>query len=612
MEFHEAKQNLIELLCVGIEELSHDELRKLVKKRYKLWHPDKNKDDPERYTGNFIKLNESYKVYMKGPDCMEDSGNASEPTPGPSAEDIFCDEQWDPNWDPDSEESDYNSTPFDDEFFNASPKKNFAVPESLRLFFRAKTNRRAGKIFMIFTFRDNLHRKLIESFANNTNTVKTFYIWSARTNKDIYCCLLVTCIECRLLDIKKQIKKASINTSELFYAVNLFKLFEKLNELYSEPEFSYGEKIQKKTTVENNFIPKQLVDFALSHEYNDVFTLMYEYAHLADPCDRTECSKDHEDDHSNEIINAKKFVNLPDRKRVCKNAIDCVMAKLYRQLTCVSNTQWLEMRSRDFSDRLIEATNCDLFGRAYYYYKYILGLELFREIFRFVIAKFTDTVYSAPDFLKNQKKRFIVLRGNYDCGKTTLGAAICKFFEGVNININVTRDRLPFYIGCALGKRFVLLDDVKGYRTKVPKLPVGNGISNLDDMREHLDGKIEVQLEKKNLQPIEQKFPTGIITMNKYEIPGSLLPRLKIIDMKPCKLYDKHHYPVTMDTIFVAMALDNLIPCTSSFISWATKKKDEWFHKHIAECNCMVSNLVFSFMVYGWCYFCSRCCRCCY
>lgn len=574
MDFFLAKQNLIKLLCCNIESLTEEELRKLVKKRYRLWHPDKNTQNPDKYKEQFITLNESYKIYSRG---QEDSGHFSG--------DFKCSEEWDPTWEPESDDSDYNSTPFDDEFFNASPKKNFAVPESLRLFFRSKTNRRAGKFFMIFTFADTLHRKQLEEFSK-CNIVKSFVLFQGRTNKEIYCVILVTLNEMRLIDIRKYLRKYSMSSFELFYCVKVLSLIEECQTIFQDPLYEWGEKLKKKTVEEKTFDNKALVDFAISHEYTDVLTLMYEYAHLADPCDRPEYTKDHEDDHQTESINAKKYVNLPDRRKVAKNAIDCVTAKLYRQLHNLSNLQWLELKSRDFSDRLIEINDCKIFGQAYYYWKYCITKEVFFDIFSHIIAVMTDT--HIRGIAPPKKKRYICLRGLYNSGKTTLAAAACRFFEGVNINLNVSRDRLPFYLGSAIGKRFVLFDDVKGYKSK-HDLPTGQGMANLDDIREHLDGKIEVQLEKKNQNPINQIFPLGIITMNKYTIPSSLKIRLKVIDCAPCSSYVRHPYPVTMDTIFMALIQDNLIPCDKEFIAHFSKKKDEWIRMHGQSCSCLVS-----------------------
>lgn len=587
MDFCTARDNLIKLLCVSVETLTDDELRKLVKKRYKQWHPDKNKNDPERYQENFVLLNTSYKVFKNG-GTSDDSQDFSEPgCSGFTPDDLFCDETWDPDWETGNDtDSDYNSTPFDDEFFNASPKKNFAVPETLRLFFRSKTNRRAGKLFMLFCFQDSLHRKCLEELSKN-DLLKSFMVFSARTNKDIYCVLIVTKVDFRLIDLKKLSRKHSLHNIELFYAVNVLKLLDKLLESYSNPVYTWGETIERKVKEESSFNNKQLVDFALSNEYTEVLTLMYEYAHLADPCDREKYTKEHEDDHLNELLNAKKFVKLPDRKRVCKNAIDCVFAKLYRQLTCITNTTWLEMRSRDCSERLMDVKEHKVFGEAYYLWKYCIGKELFSSIMSFIVAVFTDSVCKYVSV--SEKKRYVCLIGPYNCGKTTLAAAICKFFEGVNINLNVSRDRMPFYIGSAIGKRFVLFDDVKGYEPLIKGLPSGNGLSNLDDLREHLDGLIEVQLEKKNQNPVCQLFPQGIITMNQYKMPNSLKLRLHRINFPPSRMYKVHKYRITMDTIFIAMAMDNLIPCDKDFIAYASSQKDAWIAEHNKTCKCMVS-----------------------
>lgn len=571
MDYQTARDNLINLLCCSVEALSITDLRKLVKKRYLQWHPDKNKDNPERFVDNFRLLKESFDVYVKGPPT--DSGCFF-------SEDLHCDEEWDPSWD--SDESDYNSTPFDDDFFHASPKKNFAVPEELRLFFRSKTNRRAGKVFMLFTFSDSLHRQCLEKFSKD-DFIQTFYMFAGRTNKEIYACLILTHLEIRLLDLKKRARGSSLKTCEVFYSVNKFKLLDKLYDMYKEPVYTSGPKLEKSTKEETNFNNKQLVDFALSHEITDIFKLMYEYAHLADPCDRPECSKDHEDDHISEVINAKRFVLLPDRKKVCRNAIDCVSAKVFTQLSQLSNLKWFEIKARELGDRITEISDTRTFGEAYYWWQYVIGRQNFFNIMAFIIAIFTDTKCKL-NF--SAKKRYICFRGPYNCGKTTMAAAICKLFDGVNINLNVSKDRLPFYIGSAIGKRFVLFDDVKGYENR-HNLPTGTGVSNLDDMREHLDGKIEVQLEKKNQNPVQQIFPSGIITMNQYKLPNSLKIRLNVIDFLPCPMYKKHRYLVTPETIYIAMALDNLIPAEEHVLRYIARQKDRWLQEHTQGCSCI-------------------------
>lgn len=140
MDYQEAVANLVRLLCCNVTELPFQKVSELVRKRYLLWHPDKNSGNTT-FCDNLMCLNQSWNRYKKGENYEPEAPEA----PDLSTEDIFCHEHWDPSWESESDnESDYNSTPFDDDFFNASPKKHFAIPDELRIFFRSKSNRRAG------------------------------------------------------------------------------------------------------------------------------------------------------------------------------------------------------------------------------------------------------------------------------------------------------------------------------------------------------------------------------------------------------------------------------------------------------------------------------------
>ena len=75
--------------------------------------------------------------------------------------------------------------------------------------------------------------------------------------------------------------------------------------------------------------------------------------------------------------------------------------------------------------------------------------------------------------------------------------------------------------------------------------------------------------------------------MNKYIIPKSLYGRLKIIDFTPNPLYRFHRYRVTMETIYVALVLDNLVPCEGHVIEHILNKKDQWRRDFHADCNCL-------------------------
>lgn len=596
MDYFAASQNLIKLLCVSIETLSLDSIKDLVRKRYRQWHPDKNHENPERYREQFMLLKESFDVYKKGP--PQDSGNFS-------ADDLYCDEDWDPSWDnfnsSDSDE-DYNSTPFDDEFFTCSPKKNFAVPEELRLYFRSKTNRRAGKLFMLFSFRDAIFKKALENYSKDSS-LKSFACFSARTNKEIYCVLIVTHNELRLLDVKKYGRKYSLIGIEIFYAVHQRKLYDKLIDLYGQPEFVHGEPLERPPREESTFSQQQLTSFAISTNQTNVMLLMYEYAHLAGTCDRENITKEHDEDHINEKLNASKFVKLNDRYKVCSAAVKCVHADMCGRLYMISNTRWLENRSREFSERLLEEDNIDIFGQAFYLWKYIISQRKFFQIMAPIIAVFTN---SRCRKYNDGKKRYVAIKGPCDSGKTTLAAGICKFFDGVNINVNVPKDRIQFYIGSAIGQRFVLFDDVKGYKPLEKNLPTGTGISNLDDMRDHLDGKLEVQLEKKNQNTINQLYPSGLITMNNYKLPKTLKNRLHIVNLRPKPMYNKHTYRITMDTIFIAMAIDNLIPCDRECLAHIHKHKQAWVDKHNKTCKCMQIMVSYGCWYKYYCCFYSR------
>ncbi|GFQ68724.1 hypothetical protein TNCT_91641 [Trichonephila clavata] len=107
-------------------------IRKLVKKRYLQWHPDKNNGCKD-YVENLQLLKESYDVFTGKEECSQHSDTSSTSAPFDSGcflYDFFGDDEWD--------DSAYNQSPFDDEFFNSSIKKRFAAPTFLMSFSEAK------------------------------------------------------------------------------------------------------------------------------------------------------------------------------------------------------------------------------------------------------------------------------------------------------------------------------------------------------------------------------------------------------------------------------------------------------------------------------------------
>lgn len=80
----------------------------------------------------------------------------------------------------------------------------------------------------------------------------------------------------------------------------------------------------------------------------------------------------------------------------------------------------------------------------------------------------------------------------------------------------------------------VVFEDVKGQTEGKTNLTSGMGMNNLDSLRDHLDGCVKVNLEKKHLNKRSQIFPPGIITMNEYNVPLTILARMvKVINFRP-------------------------------------------------------------------------------
>lgn len=577
MDISTAINNLCELLCVNIVTLPFKQIAILVRKRHLTWHPDKcqHLDNPNIFKDKWMLLKESWDFYK----------NWESSQPGPSQENLFCDEELFSD-----EDADYNGTPYSDEFFNPSPTKDFCIPDTHQIYFRSKSNRRAGKTFAIYFLRSD-DDKLAAFYSLYNLDCEYFGAFHIRTNKDISLLLLTTKNDYKLMDVKKKLKKIKILNYEIFYAVK-FKAFisfcvEKYQEPFYEPN-NCGRGPQKKTISEpfNNYI---LVNFALRNEIADVLTLMYEYSHLATPCDRQNPSNEHLDDHTDHQTNAISFNHLGDRRRAATNAINCVVAKLFSELKNEKPADFISRKCKELGDKIFEIEDPQIFGESWYYCTMIF--KKFKILSHIILNNFLEG---------KPRNRWVVLTGEYKSGKTTYAAAFTKFFEGVSINLNCDRSRLSFFLGNAIGKRFVLFDDVKGTPPKKSGLPYGHGFKNLDDLRDHLDGHIEVQLEKKNHQPISQVFPPGIITCNRYNIEQSLIERVKgPFLIKPSPLFMDHDVPVTLETIFIGLVWFNLVPAEGYVLRHITKKIQMWKDRHSVHCDCLTVSVVYYYFNYG-------------
>lgn len=572
MDRADALAALCRLLCCNVDHMlatAPDQLRKLVKKRFLQWHPDKNLDNPNRYKENFILLKESWAI-VDGQQGSSQERSEDEP-------DLFCYESMD-----ESEDSDYNSTPFDDEFFHPSPKKEFAVPDDLRSFFRSKNNRRAGKLFAVFTHVDKevSVQKMYKQFNLYAGCMTCYCAYYIRTNKDLICILINFATERRMGDLRKAARKVDMLPNEMFYAVKLRQFYKYLNDKYKDPFYKpvYPDFKEEKKPEGGKFNHKLIVDFALAHQISDAMQLMYEYAHLGVACDRKaeDITKEHEEDHEEHTENAKIYIYMSDRKKIAKNAIDAVMANLYMSLRKENSVQFIDRRCAELQSRL-EDSDFEVFGLAHYLLN--VHMPILVEIAKTVLECF---ISGEP------RRRWVILQGPYKCGKTSIANGFLKFFEGVNINVNIDKNRLPFYLGQAIGRRFVLFDDVKG-RSHDGNLMSGYGFSNVDDLRDHIDGHVEVQLEKKNQQPLSQVFPPGIITCNPYIIPQSILERVQgPITVTPSRFWNKHPVKITAEVIYIACVYANLLPASGTFQALAQLQKELWYAKHRQICDCLV------------------------
>ncbi|GIY04957.1 hypothetical protein CDAR_565071 [Caerostris darwini] len=150
------------------------------------------------------------------------------------------------------------------------------------------------------------------------------------------------------------------------------------------------------------------------------------------------------------------------------------------------------------------------------------------------------------------KQQYTALIGDFNYGKTSLAYSFLSLFTGTSINCNLEYGRIGFFLGESINQRFVLFDDVSN-----------KGFKNLDELRDHLDGRVPVLLEKKNMQPLLQKFPAGIITSN-LPLPGNLRVRVREFKLENFDLKG-HEYQMDCNVLFIVLVMWNLILAESFF-----------------------------------------------
>ncbi|GIY44441.1 j domain-containing protein [Caerostris darwini] len=84
-DYEEACTELGNLLKLNIAELNFAELKKIIKKTILSWHPDKNKDNPEKFflENKFKNLNSAWIVYKIFKQSCESSSEECDSTETP-------------------------------------------------------------------------------------------------------------------------------------------------------------------------------------------------------------------------------------------------------------------------------------------------------------------------------------------------------------------------------------------------------------------------------------------------------------------------------------------------------------------------------------------------
>nr|AID54935.1 large T antigen [Trichodysplasia spinulosa-associated polyomavirus]AOA60182.1 large T antigen [Trichodysplasia spinulosa-associated polyomavirus]AOA60187.1 LTAg [Trichodysplasia spinulosa-associated polyomavirus]AOA60192.1 LTAg [Trichodysplasia spinulosa-associated polyomavirus]AOA60197.1 LTAg [Trichodysplasia spinulosa-associated polyomavirus] len=269
-----------------------------------------------------------------------------------------------------------------------------------------------------------------------------------------------------------------------------------------------------------------LTDFAVTNRLDDPLLIMAHYLDFAEePSTCSKCTKKalkaHYNYHSLHHKNAKLFKECKTQKTACQQAADVVMAKQRLKLIESTRKELLEERFKLMFEKLT-----DEFGQIKIL-QYMAGVAwyscLFENIDEVVTKILKLIVENVP------KKRNCLFRGPINSGKTTFAAALMNFLGGKTLNVNCPADKLPFELGCAIDQFVVIFEDVKGQIALNKKLQPGQGVANLDNLRDHLDGSVKVNLERKHVNKRSQIFPPCLVTMNEYLLPETIFTRFAYV-----------------------------------------------------------------------------------
>ncbi|QFU78312.1 large T antigen [Mastomys natalensis polyomavirus 3] len=292
-------------------------------------------------------------------------------------------------------------------------------------------------------------------------------------------------------------------------------------------QFEFTDENDENKTVDWNV----LAEFALENDLEDPILIMGYYLDFGkDVGNCKKCNaqenrlKVHWKNHRKHAENAELFLQSRNQKTICQQAADTVIA--HRRLKLLESTRAQILRERleiqlnkikEFSEEEIL-----LHMAAVAWYNQLL--ENFPEELMNILKLLTENI---------PKRRNILLRGPVNSGKTSFAAALMNLLGGKSLNVNCPPDKLPFELGVAQDQFVVCFEDVKGQIALNKQLQPGQGVSNLDNLRDYLDGSVTVNLEKKHSNKRSQIFPPCICTMNDYFLPNTVWARFyKVLDFK--------------------------------------------------------------------------------
>lgn len=436
---------------------------------------------------------------------------------------MHCDEEMPPSED----EGESQSTPPKKKQKTKDAPKDF--PGELKDFLsHALFSNKTLSSFVIYTTKEKsimLYKKIMDKF-------QTLFI-SRHSYED--CCILffLTLNRHRVSAINNFCRK--LCTVSFLLCKGVLQVYLCYSTMTRQP-FAVLEESVPGGLTENDFKPseeeetkmvswKLVSDYALAIKCEDLHLLLGLYLEFQvhpDTCEKCEKKQhpDHFEHHKKHYDNACLFVESKNQKGICAQAIDAVVAKKRVDAMVMTRAEILAERFM-YHFKKMEV----MFGArgTFAVEHFMAGVAWFHCLFpgveKFIMDYLKAIVLNVP------KKRYFLFMGPVDTGKTTLAAALLELCGGKALNINLPFERINFELGMAIDQFTVVFEDVKGQGGDSKDLPNGMGVSNLDSLRDYMDGSVKVNLEKKHLNKRTQIFPPGIVTMNEYYLPITLRAR---------------------------------------------------------------------------------------